>query len=259
MNLEIYQVDAFSDQLFSGNPAAVVPLKEWLSDELMQKIAAENNLAETAFFLKTKYHFELRWFTPLIEVDLCGHATLASAHVLFNHLGYGGNKIEFKTRSGMLSVTNKDKILSLNFPITQFKRIEIPPLIVEGLGLEPKELYFGMDYMAIYNSEEEVKLINPDFRKLAELEGRGVIVTSPGKDVDFVSRFFAPGSGIDEDPVTGSAHTMMAPYWSKILGKKNLSAIQLSPRSGNLNCSILDDRVEISGKAITYLKGTIEI
>lgn len=260
MKLPIYQVDAFSFTLFSGNPAAVVPLESWLSVEQMQQIAAENNLSETAFFVKEGGSYHLRWFTPTVEVDLCGHATLAAAHVLFEELGYGEHDIVFKTKSGMLSVSREEQKLMMNFPADEMPKAKAPDVLFKALGIKrTPETYKSDDWMVVMESEEEVAAINPDMRLLNEVEARGVIVTAPGNEVDFVSRFFAPQSGVDEDPVTGSAHTKSTPYWSKILEKSELSARQISPRGGNLTCRMKGDRVEILGQAVTYLKGEITV
>lgn len=261
--LSLFQVDAFADKLFSGNPAAVCPLDEWLPYETMQQIAIENNLSETAFFIPKENHFELRWFTPASEVELCGHATLATAHVLFNHLGYDKNEIIFKTRfSGDLMITRENDFIIMNFPVDDIKETDIPASLIPALGgAIPDDLYKGKtDYLLIFENEEEIKNIKPDFRILKELDARGVIVSAPGNEVDFVSRFFAPREAIDEDPVTGSAHTSLAPYWAdKLNNKENLIARQISKRGGDLICSIKDDRVFIKGKAITYLEGTISL
>lgn len=258
MSLPIFQVDAFSDELFKGNPAAVVPLQDWIPDDKMQHIAAENNLSETAFFAKEGEGYRLRWFTPTTEVELCGHATLATAHVLFEEMGYDQKEIVFKTRSGLLTVLKTDEGLSMNFPADQMDRIEGPDVLFQALGIERREeVYRSDDYMVILETEKKVADLQPDFRLLREVDARGVIVTAPGNKVDFVSRFFAPQSGVDEDPVTGSAHTKSAPYWSNRLNKEELTARQISARGGNLTCKMLGDRVEINGQAVTYLTGEI--
>ncbi|MEX2604623.1 MAG: PhzF family phenazine biosynthesis protein [Gracilimonas sp.] len=260
MKLSIYQVDAFTTELFSGNPAAVVPLEEWLSDEQMQNIAAENNLSETAFFLKEGNSYRLRWFTPTTEVDLCGHATLATAHVMFEELGYGEDEIVFKTRSGLLTVSKEEDKLSMNFPADEMPGADGPSVLFNGLGIKrTPEVYKTDDYMVVLDTESEVANLQPDFRLLNEVDARGIIVTAPGDVVDFVSRFFAPQSGVDEDPVTGSAHTKTTPFWSKKLGKTELKARQISERGGDLTCRMKGDRVEILGEAVTYLKGEISI
>lgn len=261
MKLPIYQVDAFTDHLFGGNPAAVCPIEKWPSDADLQRIAAENNLSETAYFKQTGDTFHLRWFTPTTEVELCGHATLASAHVLFNEMGYAKDEILFDTLSGRLTVKRSDHGLTMNFPVSEVESVHAPAILFEALGLPPTEenVYKSDDYMIVLQSEEEVKNLNPDFRLLKEVDARGVIVTAPGDDVDFVSRFFAPQSGVDEDPVTGSAHTKSAPWWAAKLEKTSLDARQVSERSGDLFCEVLGDRVEISGNAITFMRGEIEI
>jgi len=261
MKYRIYQIDAFTDKVFYGNPAAVCPLEKWISDDLLQKIAMENNLAETAFFVKRDNEYQIRWFTPKTEVDLCGHATLAAAYVLFNHENYTGDTINFySTRSGKLTVTKQDESLALNFPIDIYESIELSEDLIQGFDILPKYALKGKtDYVLIFESENQIEKIKPDLNQIAKLGGRGVIITAKGDDADFVSRFFAPQSGIDEDPVTGSAHTTLTPYWSKRLNKTELTAIQLSKRKGYLNCKLLDDRVEISGKAKLYLIGEIYV
>ena len=258
MKIKIFQVDAFTDKLFSGNPAAVCPLESWLPDSAMQSIAAENNLAETAFFVKEGDGFHLRWFTPVAEVDLCGHATLASAHVLFHHLGYSGDVITFQSKSGYLKVRKEDDYLTLDFPADTFEKVTIPSFLGEAFASQPVEAYKGrMDYMLVFGSQQEIENAGPDMSLIAKADARGVIITAPGLSSDFVSRYFAPQYGIPEDPVTGSAYTVLAPYWSEKLGKKELSAIQLSPRKGHLKCTHLGERVDITGKAITYMTGEL--
>lgn len=262
MKIQLYQIDAFTDTLFSGNPAAVCPLDVWLPDEILQAIAAENNLAETAFFIPKDEHYELRWFTPLTEVELCGHATLASAHVIYHHLGYNKDEILFETRfSGILTVKKEDDYLIMDFPKDEIKETDIPASLIPALGVIPEDLYKGKtDYLLVFENQREIENIQPDFRALKELDARGIIVTAPGDDADFVSRFFAPKVGVDEDPVTGSAHTTLTTYWSKQLNKtENLRARQLSKRGGRLLCSILGDRIHIKGKAVSYLVGEILI
>ena len=261
IRIKLYQVDAFTDKLFAGNPAAVCPLDNWISDELMQNIALENNLAETAFIVKKDHQYEIRWFTPAVEVDLCGHATLASAFVLFNFEGQQGNVINFHSpRSGPLTVTRNNDMLTLNFPADPVEQVEPLDEMLTGFDIQPTEAYKGKtDYMLLFGNEEEIKNLKPDYTIIAQLNARGIIVTAKGKEVDFVSRFFGPQSGINEDPVTGSAHTTLTPFWSNILGKKELTAKQLSPRGGYLECRDLGDRVEISGKAKSYLIGEIII
>lgn len=262
MKNEIYQVDAFADQIFEGNPAAVCPLEEWLSDEMMQQIAIENNLSETAFFVAQKNGFGLRWFTPTSEVDLCGHATLATAHVLFHHQGYGEPSISFFTKSGKLTVFKEGSDrYAMNFPAKELQPELVPEPVKEGLpGVEFKECFKADDYLLVAKTEAQVRNLKPDFRLLSEVDSRGIIVTAPGEQVDFVSRFFAPRVGVPEDPVTGSAHTMLTPYWSRRLKKNELQAKQVSARGGHLVCRMEgDNRVVISGQACTYLKGEIEV
>lgn len=260
MKIPIYQVDAFSDKLFSGNPAAVCILDHPLDTSVMQKIAEENNLAETAFCVQNGHSFNLRWFTPLCEVDLCGHATLATAHVLFNHRGFAGADIEFHSKSGPLFVRKEESLLILNFPADKITKLGTPAILTEGIGLSPAETYKGIsDFMMVFENREQIEAIVPDFLKIAQAPSRGVIVTAPGRDVDFVSRYFAPQSGINEDPVTGSAHTTLIPYWSRVLRKIEMKAMQLSQRKGYLLCRLLGERVEIGGNAITYLVGEIEV
>jgi PhzF family phenazine biosynthesis protein len=259
MKLKIYQIDAFTDTIFGGNPAAVCPLENWLSDEVLQKIAMENNLAETAYFVKKGAEYEIRWFTPTVEVDLCGHATLATAYVLYNYEQHATNEIIFHSRrSGKLTVNRQGELLTLNFPTDNYENINITSDLQKGFDRQPIEIIKGRtDYMFVFKNEEEIQNLKPNFQELAKWDVRGIIATAKGEQSDFVSRFFAPQAGIDEDPVTGSAHTTLTPYWAAQLNKKELSAIQLSKRKGNLTCKHLNDRVEISGKAKTYLIGEI--
>ncbi len=258
MNLPLYQVDAFAENLFEGNPAAVCPLEEWLPDKVLQQIAAENNLAETAFFVPTSEGFHLRWFTPTIEVDLCGHATLATAHILFHLLGYREEVIVFQSKSGPLPVFKTKHGLTMDFPMDTLKTVEATLDIERALGTEVKEMYRGInDYMAVIGSEEALRHLEPDLRALSLLKARGLIVTAKGEEVDFVSRCFYPQSGVDEDPATGSAHTTLCPYWAKKLNKKVLYAQQLSKRVGHIHCELKSDRVLLSGQAIVYLRGEI--
>ncbi|WP_299580124.1 PhzF family phenazine biosynthesis protein [uncultured Sunxiuqinia sp.] len=260
MKLPIFQVDAFAEKLFQGNPAAVIPLKEWLSDALMQSIALENNLSETAFFVSTKAGFEIRWFTPKAEVDLCGHATLATAHVIFNEASYPQDTLTFSSRSGKLTVTKSANMLQLNFPADTIQPIDEPRELIRALGKAPKACFLGKsDYLFVYDSQHELEQMQPDFGTLKHTGVRGIIVTAPGNTSDFVSRFFAPGLGIDEDPVTGSAHTTLMPYWTDRLQKQELSARQISSRGGLLQCALQGDRVLIAGKARTFLRGEIFI
>ncbi len=260
MQLPIYQVDAFTDKLFGGNPAAIVPLKTWLSDELMQKIAFENNLSETAFFVPTESTFHIRWFMPTIEVNLCGHATLATAFVIFNILKYKQESILFDSKSGILKVRKEGNWLELDFPAQAIAPAEAPEGLIEGIGRKPIEIYRASDdYLLVYKSQIDIEEIAPNFNTLKQVKARGVIVTSKAKTkrLDFVSRFFGPGSGIDEDPVTGSAHTKLVPYWANILGKNELVAEQISARKGFLKCKLEGDRVLMSGKGKLFLKGKI--
>jgi len=259
MELNIFQADAFTGKTFKGNPAAVIPLTKWLPVDIMQSIANENNLSETAFFVpaENETHYELRWFTPVTEVDLCGHATLAAAHILFNHLGYQKSKIEFITKSGELSVIQEGKYYSMNFPATRPEKTDPDPILLEALGLENADIFFNTDYLVIVENEEIVNSLSPDFSKLKEVKTRGVIVTAASEEYDFVSRFFAPAVGINEDPVTGSAHTLLTPYWAEKLNKKNMTAAQLSSRGGEIICNLNDKRVVLKGKAVTYMKGVI--
>jgi len=259
MNQKIYQIDAFADKVFSGNPATVCPLKQWLSDAMLQKIAMENNLAETAFYVKQGNQYEIRWFTPTVEVDLCGHATLAAAFVLFNYENYKETSIQFYSpRSGALTVTKKEELLTLNFPTDVFEQVELSKEISNCFDIKPKSAFKGKaDYLLVFDKEDEIRKITPALDLISKLKVRGVIISAKGDKVDFVSRFFAPQSGINEDPVTGSAHTTLTPYWAKQLGKTELTAIQLSERKGYLQCSYLNDRVEISGQGKLYLIGEI--
>ena len=259
MTVPIYQADAFTDTLFGGNPAAICPLKDWLPDATMQKIAIENNLAETAFFVKTGTGYKLRWFTPEYEIDLCGHATLASAHILFTELGYESDVINFETvKAGTLTVKRDGDKYTMDFPSRPPIPIEPPNGLAEALGeKQPVAFLRSRDYFIVYEKEQDIIDLTPDFFALSKMDTVGVIVTAPGDNSDFVSRFFAPGAGIPEDPVTGSAHCNLIPYWAKKLGKNNLHAYQISSRRGELWCELKGDRVLMSGNAITYLKGEI--
>lgn len=260
MKLRIFQADAFASTLFKGNPAAVIPMDEWLSDEIMQQIAAENNLSETAFFIPEDDHYHIRWFTPKSEVKLCGHATLATAHVLFNELNFKGEIISFNSKSGILTVSKLGDKLQLDFPADFVQPVEEISIFSEAFGSWPLKTFKGKtDYLLLFDSEETIRNINPDFQQLKQANARGIIVTAPGNEVDFVSRFFAPGVGVDEDPVTGSAHTCLIPFWSAKLKKTELTARQISHLGGQLWCTLKDDRVLIAGKAVTYLCGEIEV
>jgi len=259
--IKIHQIDAFTDRLFHGNPAAVCVLDQWLSEETMQKIGLENNLSETAFIVPKENEYEIRWFTPTVEVALCGHATLASAYVLFEYYNHPTNKIIFQSKfSGLLPVEKEGDNLTLNFPADTVKKVEIPEDLVKAFNIEPIECYKGKtDYLLIYSNQEEIENIEPDFNLILKSGERGVIVSATGNNTDFVSRFFAPQAGVNEDPVTGSAHTTLTPIWSKKLGKNLMSAKQISKRQGDLKCELLGDRVKISGSAVTYLIGEIYI
>ncbi len=259
--IAIYQADAFTNQLFGGNPAAVCPLESWLPDETMQKIALENNLAETAFFVPKGDGFMLRWFTPELEIDLCGHATLASAHILFTELGFAGEEIRFKTKvAGTLTVSKKDGLYTLDFPSRPPQPCKTPDILLEALGgAAPISIQKARDYFVVYEKEEDIINLKPDFFLLGKIDVIGIIVTAPGKEVDFVSRFFAPSCSVPEDPVTGSAHCTLIPYWAKRLGKNSMRAYQLSARKGEIWCEQKGERVLISGKAVTYLRGEIVV
>lgn len=257
MPLTQYQVDAFSPTIFSGNPAAVVPLTDWLPDTLLQAIAAENNLSETAFFAPEGDAWRLRWFTPVAEVDLCGHATLASAHVLFHHLGITAERIRFHTRSGELTVRRDGDLLEMDFPARPSTPCTPPDDLLRGLIHPPQEVLASDDYIAIYASEAEIRALRPDLAALARLDRRGVIVTAPGDTTDFVSRFFGPKLGIPEDPVTGSAHCELMPYWAQRLGRDRLRAVQCSARGGELDCTLVGERVRLAGQACTFMVGQI--
>ncbi len=259
MDIRFFQIDAFCEQVFSGNPAGVCPLDQWLDEDLMQKIAAENNLSETAFFVKNGEYFDLRWFTPEMEIDLCGHATLASAHVLFEYLGYEDQCVVFETKSGRLFVDKEDGMLSMDFPAWPPKSFNVTKRISNALGDTPKELYATRDLLAIFDSEEQVRSLKPDMARTSELEYTCVIVSAPAKDYDFVCRVFAPCCGVPEDPVTGSAFCTLVPYWAKRLNKKNMVGYQASKRGGEVACEEMGDRIRISGKAACYLTGTIHI
>ena len=257
MKIKQYQVDAFATRVFEGNPAAVCPLESWPDDGLLQAIAEENNLSETAFFVPTEKGYGLRWFTPVKEVDLCGHATLAAAHVIFEMLGHSKQVIVFETRSGELFVEKRGDQLEMNFPACPPTLCELPEILVKGLGQRPIEVWSADDYLAIFDSEATIRAMTPNHALLGQLDLRGVIVTAPGTDVDFVSRFFAPKFGIPEDPVTGSAHCELAPYWANKLGKNTLSAKQVSKRGGNITCEMKADRVLLSGCAVTFMEAEI--
>jgi PhzF family phenazine biosynthesis protein len=259
MQIPIYQVDAFSSHAFAGNPAAVCPLEAWLADEQMQSIAAENNLSETAFFVPEDDGYRLRWFTPTTEVDLCGHATLASAFIVFRHLVTRLERVRFHTRSGSLVVSRNGDQLTMDFPSRPAVAAEAHPQLIPALRTPPAEVLAADDYLLVYETEEQVRALKPDMARLSEVDRFAVIVTAPGADCDFVSRFFAPARGVPEDPVTGRAHCTLIPYWSRRLGKKQLFARQVSRRGGELWCEDQDGRVLISGQAVEFLSGTITL
>jgi len=259
MRIPYYEVDAFTNRTFSGNPAGVCVLKEWLPDAMLQNIAAENGLSETAFLTRKDDFFELRWFTPVVEVDLCGHATLASAFVLFSELGHHGERVQFQTRSGRLTASRRGGGVELDFPSRPPAPCSCPQELADGLHSQPQAVLKSRDYMAVYESEAAVAALAPDMGLLARLACLGVIVTAPGKEAGFVSRFFAPRVGVPEDPVTGSAHCSLIPYWAKRLGKTELFARQLSRRGGELHCRDAGERVIIGGEAVIYCKGEVEV
>jgi len=261
MKIKLYQIDAFTEKVFQGNPAAVCVLDEWINEEKMQMIGAENNLAETAFVVKKGNDFEIRWFTPSVEVDLCGHATLAAAYVLYEYYNYKSDKIIFHSHtSGILSVNKEDDFLTLDFPTDTYQEVETPQVLIDAFGIKPIETYKGKtDYLLIFQSQKNIEDFKPNFNLISTVGCRGVIVSAQGEQTDFVSRFFAPQVGVNEDPVTGSAHTTLTPVWSKKLKKKTLTAKQLSKRQGDLKCEYLGERVNVTGKAVTYLIGEIDI
>lgn len=257
MEIPIYQVDAFTGVVFRGNPAAVCPLEVWLPDETLQAIAAENNLSETAYFVRTGERFALRWFTPGCEVDLCGHATLASAYVLFRELGVAGDTLRFDTKSGELAVRRDGERFVMDFPSRPPGPVEADPNLRHAMGGEPIEILAARDYLLVYGSEAEVRALAPNVEALARIDRFAFIATARGEDCDFVSRFFAPAKGVPEDPVTGSAHCTLVPYWAEKLGKTTLKARQISKRGGELFCRLAADRVEMAGSATLFLRGRI--
>jgi len=261
MRLPIYQVDAFTDSLFGGNPAAVCPLEAWLPEKTMQAIAAENNLAETAFFLREGPDYALRWFTPTVEVDLCGHATLAAGQIVFRFIEPERDSVSFRTmNAGALVVSRRGDMLALDFPARPAVPVEPPPGLVVALGGVPREVLRARDHLVVYGSAAEVAALDPDLAALAKVDCWAAIVTAPGESgIDFVSRFFAPAQGVPEDPVTGSSHCTLVPYWAHRLGKTKLEARQLSRRGGALSCALDGDRVSIAGRAVLYLEGQIEV
>jgi PhzF family phenazine biosynthesis protein len=260
MRIPIYQVDAFADRLFRGNPAAICPLDKWLSDQTLQAIAAENNLAETAFYVPNGKSYHLRWFTPGVEVELCGHATLASAHIIMQiRHETTASRVSFETKSGELIVNREGDLYALDFPSRPPLECPVDPGLNEALGAKPKQVLGARDYLCVFDTEQEIRALAPNMDKLAAIDRFGFIVTSPGLDCDFVSRFFAPAKGVPEDPVTGSAHCTLIPYWSKRLGKTSLHARQISKRGGELWCEDHGERVKIAGKAVMFLEGEIEV
>lgn len=259
MQIDIFQVDAFAMRVFEGNPAAVCPLDAWISDELLQNIAQANNLSETAFFVPFQDKYQLRWFTPSHEVDLCGHATLAAAHVLFTHLAYEKPSICFTTKSGELLVNKTPDGLQMDFPASMPTTVTLPDNLLLGLGVNPNAVLAAFDYIVELDDEQAVKTLKPNLALWKQLDLRGVVVTAKGNEVDFVSRCFFPKLNVDEDPVTGSAHCELAPYWSQKLAKNSLTAKQLSQRTGLVECQILGDRVLLTGKAVDYMRGKISL
>lgn len=259
--LPLYCINAFTDKAFEGNPAAVCPLPEWPDDRLLQQIAAQNNLSETAYFVAKDNAFEIRWFSPLAEVDLCGHATLASAYVLFHYLGYAAESILFHSLSGPLSVKREGRLLELDFPLQIPQSSDMPPLLAKALSIRPHACLRALDHIAVFDNEDQIRTLQADMSLLKQLGLRGVAVTAPARepDKDFVVRFFAPKYGIDEDPVTGSAYTQLAPYWAQRLGKSVLQAVQLSMRGGKIRCRVTEKRILIAGSAHPYLIGSIQV
>ncbi len=265
MKIQLFQVDSFTDTTFGGNPAAVCPLADWLPDTTLQAIAAENNLSETAFFVKESQGYRLRWFTPVEEVDLCGHATLAAAYVLFEELRHPDPAILFHSKSGPLNVLKTPQGYMMDFPVWSYKPLDADETLIRALGVKPDECYMAADIMAVFKDEQTVRNLSPDYALLGQIrDTRGILATAPGysegdKTIDFVSRAFFPKLGINEDPVTGSAHCVLTPYWAERLGKKRLLARQISKRGGNLLCEMRDERVEITGQAVLYMKGEIHV
>ncbi|MFC2087044.1 PhzF family phenazine biosynthesis protein [Bacteroidota bacterium] len=260
MTIPYFHVCSFTSEIFKGNPTGICPLEKWIEDEKMQKIAAENNLSETAFFVKENDYFKIRYFSPIVEIDLCGHATLASALVLYHMYEYKNMDIQFLSNAGKLKIRKSNDLIIMNFPSYELSEIKLPEILLKGLNILPREVYeANEDYMLVYKTEDEIIKLQPEFSELKKSKSRGIIVTAPGKEYDFVSRFFAPQVGIHEDPVTGSAHCAMSPYWSKKLNKRKLRAKQLSKRTGEIGCYYLGDRTEISGNAVFYMMGEISL
>ncbi len=259
MNYKIYQVDAFANKPFEGNPAAVVPLESWLDDMTLQNIAMENNLSETAFFVKENNEYHIRWFTPKDEVDMCGHATLASAYVIFNELGYELDELVFNSKSGKLTVTKEEDVFCMDFPLQSILKVDNQEQISRALGVEVKEVYKSMDFITVLESETDLQDLTPNFALLSELDLRGIAITSKSDEYDFVCRFFAPKFGINEDPITGSAYTQLVTYWSEVLNKREFYTKQISSRGGIVRCELKNERCIIKGKAVKYLEGTIKV
>jgi len=259
MKLKIYQIDAFANEIFEGNPAAVCPLEKWIDDSLMQKIAAENNLSETVFFVKEDESYHIRWFTTSAEENLCGHATLASAYVLFEILYYSKEVITFHSKSGILKVSKENDLYTLNFPLNNVTQIPLEDKFLDAFNIKPIESYKSMDYLFVFEKEEDIYNLIPNFELIKTFDLRGVIVTAKSSQYDFICRFFDPNCGVPEDPVTGSAFTQLVPYWSKILKKDEFKAKQVSKRGGEVFSKLKEDRVFISGKAIKYLEGVIHV
>jgi PhzF family phenazine biosynthesis protein len=257
MNLKMYQIDAFAKNVFEGNPAAVILLDAWLDEAVMQKIALENNLSETAYFVKEEAHYHIRWFTPLAEVDMCGHATLASAFVLFEELGFAGDEVVFNSKSGLLRVRKEEQRYVMDFPAQELMACETPSALEEAFSQKIVACYKAMDYLVVFENEEDILHAMPNMQKLKTLDARGVIITAKSSKYDFVCRFFAPKLGIDEDPVTGSAMTQLVPYWSDALKKKSLHAKQVSVRGGEVWCEFVKEQVQIAGYGVKYLEGVI--
>ena len=253
--LQLYQLDAFTDHPFGGNPAAVCPLEDWLADETMQAIAAENNLSETAFFVPRGEGYGLRWFTPEVEVPLCGHATLATAKLILDHLQPGRDAVAFETKSGTLTVSRDGDLLVMDFPALVAEEVEMPEGLVDALGVAPKRFLRAAKNMAVLEDEAAVRAARPDFAYIKEMEGQGLIITAPGDDCDCASRYFASHVGVNEDPVTGSAHCTIVPYWAGVLGKADIHARQVSARSGDLYCTYDGERVSIGGRARLVIEG----
>jgi len=259
MKIDVYQVDAFANKPFEGNPAAICPLQEWLPEQIMQALAAENNLSETAFFVPEEDGFALRWYTPTTEVDMCGHATLAAAHVLFEELDFQEEEIRFSTKSGALSVMRDGDSLRMDFPAQPPLPFELPAQLPEAFSATPEDCLKFVDIVAVFSSEELVRNADPDMLLLAELDCRGIIITAESTEYDFIARWFGPRTGITEDPVTGSAFTQLVPYWANRLGKTKFRAKQVSKRGGEVICELAGNRVLISGKAVVFMRGIIEI